>query len=152
MVNPLYDDPCRLLTYSSSLCLINQSQHKYTRTHTRTLADTHVHLPVWIISGFPQWGIECVVCVVCSPLSLTFPSELPNTVGLITHSANAYLSACWQLMCAGFMRFSTNNSKASVTLPPFHQPKQEINLVMSTWQHPPQQRAICGFRCTRVPA
>ena len=98
MVNPLYDDPCCLLTYSSSLCLINQSQHKYTCTHTRTLADTHVHLPVWIISGFPQWGIECVVCVVCSPLSLTFPSELPNTVGLITHSPNAYLSARWQLI------------------------------------------------------
>lgn len=26
-------------------------------------------------------------------------------------------------MCAGFIHFSTSNSKASVTLPPFHQPK-----------------------------
>lgn len=89
MVNPHHDDACRLAVYSSSLCLINKNLHKYTCTQARALADTHVHLPAWIISGFPQWVIEPVLF---SPLSLTFPSELPNTAGLITHSSNAYLS------------------------------------------------------------
>lgn len=63
----------------------------------------------------------------CSSLSLTFPSELPSTVAL-THSSNTYLSVPWQFACTGFICFSTNNSKASVTLPGLHQPKRKINL------------------------
>lgn len=126
MVNPRLDDACRPTVYSSSLPLINQSQHKYICIHIHTHAHAHrhthtVHLPVLIISGFPQWVIEPVLFF---PLSLTFPSEPPTTVGLITCSSNTYLLVQWQLMWAGFIWFSTNNSRASVILPLFHQPKQ----------------------------
>lgn len=120
----------------------------FTHIHSQTHTCTHIHLPVWIISGFPQWVLEPVLF---SPLFMTFPCEPPTTVGLITCSSNTYLSVQWQLMCAGFIWFSTNNSKPSVTLPPFHQPKREINLVMSTWLHPPpQQLAIFGFGCRQT--
>lgn len=109
-------------------------------THTDWL-----HLPVWIISGFPQWAIKPVLF---STLSLTFPSVLPSTVGLITHCSNTYLSVQWQLMCAGFICFSTNNSQALVTLPLFHQPKrgdkssqcQPGSILLSS-------STICGFGC-----
>lgn len=61
IVNPHRDNACRLSVYSSLLRLIDQSQHKYTCTHTHMHSQTHtysIHLPVWIISGFPQWVIE----------------------------------------------------------------------------------------------
>lgn len=89
-------------------------------------------------------------CALLSSLSLTFPGELPTPAGLITHSSNTYLSAWWQPMCTGFICFSTNNSKASVSLPPFHQPKHGINLVASKWLQPPLQLAMCGFGCRQI--
>lgn len=56
--------------------------HAHTYTHMDS--DMHIHLPVWVISGFPQWVIEPVLF---STHSLTFPSELPFSVGFSTHRA-----------------------------------------------------------------
>lgn len=64
--------------------------YTHMQTHKCALTYADILVPVWIISGFPQWVIKPVHF---SPLSLTFPSELPTTVGLITHSSNTYLSA-----------------------------------------------------------
>lgn len=99
-------------------------------------ADTHVHLLVCIISGFPRRVMEPALF---SPLSLTFPAELPSTVGFIRDSSNTYLLSSDSVL-DGFMCFSANNSKGYVTLPPSCQWGPEINLMS-----PHQQLSMSSF-------
>lgn len=124
------------------LCFIsiNVSEDAHAFPHMLALTDTHAQLPVWIISGFSQWVMEPVLL---SPLSLTFPSELPTTVGLIRRSPNTYLSVESQPVCATI-------TKAQVTFSPFSQTKQEMNLVMSTRLQPPLRPAVHGFERRRT--